>query len=261
MRTAGPRCTRPPTRTRPAWPPSCSTPARPRPPRAAATAGPRSSRRCSGATARPSELLAERGGLHPRNLRVAAGLGRHDVVDDLVGADGSSAPRPGRTAASTARTAASPRGARARSAQEALDEALRWAARNDRVDALDLLVARGARLDADVYRGTALAWAAAPGAHGRRRAADRARRGPERGRARSAARATAMAITPLHLAAQDGHVAVVELAARGRRRPDRRASGCTAARPATGRATSATTPPPPCCAEGRPTAPRPAGRR
>jgi ankyrin repeat protein len=31
------------------------------------------------------------------------------------------------------------------------------------VEALDLLVARGARVDADVYRGTALTWAAAQG--------------------------------------------------------------------------------------------------
>ncbi|MDW5598575.1 hypothetical protein VSS74_29715 [Conexibacter stalactiti] len=50
------------------------------------------------------------------------------------------------------------------------DLALSWAARNDRSDALDLLVARGARLDADVYRGTALGWAAC---RGRLRAIDR----------------------------------------------------------------------------------------
>jgi ankyrin repeat protein len=45
--------------------------------------------------------------------------------------------------------------------QEILDEALSWAARADRVEALDALAARGARVDADVYRGTALTWAAA----------------------------------------------------------------------------------------------------
>ena len=47
--------------------------------------------------------------------------------------------------------------------QEALDEAVAWAARNDRVEAIDALAARGAALDRDVYRGTPLAWAAACG--------------------------------------------------------------------------------------------------
>jgi ankyrin repeat protein len=46
---------------------------------------------------------------------------------------------------------------------EILGEALTWAARNGRVDALEVLVARGAAVDADVYRGTALIWAAACG--------------------------------------------------------------------------------------------------
>lgn len=44
--------------------------------------------------------------------------------------------------------------------QEVLDEAFSWAARSDRADALDVLVARGADVDADVNRGTALTWAA-----------------------------------------------------------------------------------------------------
>jgi ankyrin repeat protein len=46
---------------------------------------------------------------------------------------------------------------------EILDEGLAWAARSDRVACLDLLAARGAELDADVYRGTPLAWAAFAG--------------------------------------------------------------------------------------------------
>jgi hypothetical protein len=46
---------------------------------------------------------------------------------------------------------------------EILDEALAWAARSDRVACLDVLAARGAGLDADVYRGTPLAWATSAG--------------------------------------------------------------------------------------------------
>jgi hypothetical protein len=40
--------------------------------------------------------------------------------------------------------------------QEIPDEALSWAARNDRAEAVEALVARGAALDAAAYRGTAL---------------------------------------------------------------------------------------------------------
>ena len=47
--------------------------------------------------------------------------------------------------------------------QEVLDEALVWAAKSDRVEAIRLLVELGARVDADPYRGTALTWAAVNG--------------------------------------------------------------------------------------------------
>jgi hypothetical protein len=68
--------------------------------------------------------------------------------------------------------------------QEVLDEALIWAARSDRVEALPVLVELGARIDADPYRGTALIWAAAT--HHSRRAPRRPRLGL--GRARRALR-------------------------------------------------------------------------
>jgi ankyrin repeat protein len=45
--------------------------------------------------------------------------------------------------------------------QEILDEALVWACKNNRVEVLALLTDRGARLDADPYRGTPLLWASA----------------------------------------------------------------------------------------------------
>jgi ankyrin repeat protein len=99
-----------------------------------------------------AELLAEQG-VHPRNLRTAAGLGRVDEIPSAEGgARGFYRPHGGFPAWQ-------PSG----DPQEALDEALSWAARNDRVEALDALVARGADVAADVYRGTALSWAAACG--------------------------------------------------------------------------------------------------
>ena len=93
--------------------------------------------------------------------------------------------------------------------QEALDEAVAWAARNDRVEAIDALAARGAALDRDVYRGTPLAWAAACGRVGAirhlvARGVDPSARstfgGPDHGRG----------LTALHLAAQNGNRETVD---------------------------------------------------
>jgi ankyrin repeat protein len=91
-----------------------------------------------------------------------------------------------------------------------------WAARNDRPEAIDVLIARGAAIDRDVYRGTPLAWAASCGAtaalrHLVARGADPNQRttfgGPDHGQD----------ATALHLAAQSGHLdairALLELGA------------------------------------------------
>jgi ankyrin repeat protein len=103
-----------------------------------------------------AELLAAEG-VHPRNLRAAAGLGDLALIDALgpeeAGAHrGFYRPHSG-----------FPGWQPSDDPQEALDEALSWAARSDRADAVERLVARGADPAADVYRGTALAWAAACG--------------------------------------------------------------------------------------------------
>ena len=87
------------------WRRCCSTRARRSTSRPAATAARRSSSRCSGATGRWPSCWPTRG-VHPRNLRAAAGLGRLDLIEELVAPDGRSRPRPARTAPSTARTAA-----------------------------------------------------------------------------------------------------------------------------------------------------------
>jgi ankyrin repeat protein len=157
---------------------------------------------------RVTEVLAAEG-VFPRNLRAAAGLGRLDLIDELVAADGTVS-----RAAGAARGFYRPHGGfpawtPADDPQEVLDEALAWAARADRVEALDVLVARGARLEADVYRGTALAWAAACG---RTAAARRlvALGADPNGRTTFGGPTHGDGVTPLHLAAQSGHVAVVE---------------------------------------------------
>jgi ankyrin repeat protein len=99
-------------------------------------------------------------GRWPDNLRVAAGTGDVERIRALVSASGEV-----REAAGALRGFYRPHGGfpawtPTDDPQEILDEALAWAARSDRVDALSELVARGARVDADVYRGTALTWAA-----------------------------------------------------------------------------------------------------
>jgi ankyrin repeat protein len=145
-----------------------------------------------------AELLAEHG-VRPRNLRAAAGLGRLELAADPGADRGFYRPHGG-----------FPDWTPSDDPQEVLDEALSWAARNDRGEALRALVDRGAAVDADVYRGTALAWAAACGrVECVRRlvelGADPNRRttfgGPEHGDK----------TTALHLAAQNGEIDAIRV--------------------------------------------------
>jgi ankyrin repeat protein len=144
-------------------------------------------------------------GLEPRNLRVAAGLGRLDLIDELAGTPAAGAHR-GFYRPHGGFPAWQP----SDDPQEILDEALVWAAKADRVEAIDRLVELGGRVEADPYRGTPLAWAAAngrvaairrlvelgadpngPGSFG----------GPDHGEG----------VPPLHLAAQSGQEEAVDL--------------------------------------------------
>jgi ankyrin repeat protein len=154
-----------------------------------------------------AELLARRG-VQPRNLRAAAGLGRLDVIEELVGPGGRLHAQAGAHRAFYRPHGGFPAWRPSDDPREIRDEALSWAARNDRVGALDALVARGAAVAADVYRGTALSWAAA------------------RGRTASIRRLVALGADPnqrttfggpghgenataLHLAAQNGHLEAI----------------------------------------------------
>jgi ankyrin repeat protein len=97
-------------------------------------------------------------GLEPRNLRVAAGLGRLDLIRELLGTPAAGAHR-----AFYRPHSGFPAWAPSDDLQEVLDEALVWAAKSGRVEAISLLAESGARIEADPYRGTALAWAAVNG--------------------------------------------------------------------------------------------------
>jgi ankyrin repeat protein len=144
-------------------------------------------------------------GLEPRNLRVAAGLGRVDLIDELAGAPAAGAHR-GFYRPHGGFPAWQP----SDDPHEVLDEALVWAAKSDRVEAVERLVELGADVDG---RGTF--------------------GGPDHGRG----------VTALHLAAQSGRVGAVETllelraeptirdtSTAGRRRAGRRSADITSSR-------------------------------
>ena len=97
----------------------------------------------------------------PDNLRIAAGLGRIDLMDRHVGPDGSLRPsafvgrqfyRPHEGFPDWTPTA---------DPDEVMGEALTYAFRNSRVEAADWLLARGVDIDARPYRGSSsLHWCA-----------------------------------------------------------------------------------------------------
>jgi len=107
-------------------------------------------------------VLAERG-VVPHNLRIAAGLGRLDLIDELVRDDGSLSEEAGVARGFYRPHTGFPLWEPSDDPQEILDEALVWAAKSDRVEVLGRLVELGADVDSDPYRGTALIWAAAQG--------------------------------------------------------------------------------------------------
>jgi ankyrin repeat protein len=150
-------------------------------------------------------------GRDPGNLRVAAGLGDVELIRELAGTP----------AAAAHRGFYRPHGGfpvwqPSDDPQEVLDEALVWAAKSDRVEAIRVLVELGAHVHADPYRGTPLAWGAVNGRVDAVRAlvglgADPNQRGTFGGPTHGEG------VTALHLAAQAGRresvVALLELGA------------------------------------------------
>ncbi|WP_410591411.1 ankyrin repeat domain-containing protein [Amycolatopsis sp. lyj-23] len=153
-----------------------------------------------------AKMLAEHSRA-PGNLRVAAGLGDADLLRELL--------RPGHPAAGAHRGfyrphSGFPHWQPTDDPAEVRNEALSWAARNDRVAAVGILVEHGADVDADVYRGTALTWAAARG----RSAAVRTllELGADVNRAGTFGGPThGEGVTALHLAAENGRLDVIRI--------------------------------------------------
>jgi ankyrin repeat protein len=150
-------------------------------------------------------------GREPGNLRVAAGLGDVELIHQLAGTPAAGAHR-----AFYRPHGGFPVWSPSDDPQEVLDEALVWAAKSGRVEAIRSLVELGAQVDADPYRGTALAWAAVNGRVDAVRAlvelgADPDRRGTFGGPSHG------QGVTAIHVAAQAGRrdsvVALLDLGA------------------------------------------------
>ncbi|MET9630042.1 ankyrin repeat domain-containing protein [Lentzea sp. NPDC006480] len=143
--------------------------------------------------------VAELLGVDPPNLRVAAGLGNLDLAAEPEAKRGFYRPHSG-----------FPRWWPTADPQEVLDEALSWAARNDRVEVFGDLLKRGARIDADVYRGTALAWAAWCGLENATRTLLDLGANPNQ-RTGFGGPMHGEGVTALHLAAERGHLSVIQI--------------------------------------------------
>jgi ankyrin repeat protein len=109
-----------------------------------------------------AELLAERK-VVPVNLRTAAGLGRLELIDELVAADGRLAPEAGEHRGFYRPHSGFPSWCPSDDPHQILDEALLWAVVNERPDAVRALIACGARADAQSYPSSALFAAAGRG--------------------------------------------------------------------------------------------------
>ncbi|HEU4893079.1 MAG TPA: ankyrin repeat domain-containing protein [Vicinamibacterales bacterium] len=155
-----------------------------------------------------ADVLAE-ARVVPRNLRIAAGLGREDLIHECFDAAGGLIESAYAGRGFYRPHSGFPVWRPSADRQEVLDEALVWACKADRVDVLALLVAHGANVNADPYRGTPLLWAAAnnrvPAA---RWLLDN---GATIGRGTFGGLSHGQGVTALHLAAQSDHLEMATL--------------------------------------------------
>jgi ankyrin repeat protein len=105
-----------------------------------------------------AEALAKRD-ITPRNLRVAAGLGRLDLLSACFDAKGNLTAEAGEAREFYRPHGEFPEWSPTESRQEILDEAFTYACRNGRTQVLQFLLNHGADIEGDPYRGTGLLWA------------------------------------------------------------------------------------------------------
>jgi len=105
-----------------------------------------------------ADLLAARS-LAPNNLRAAAGTGDRELLKSLFNVQGEPTTEAGAHRDFYRPHSGFPVWQPTDSRQEIMDEALTYAARNRRIEAMAFLVERGANVNADPYRGTPLIWA------------------------------------------------------------------------------------------------------
>jgi ankyrin repeat protein len=151
-----------------------------------------------------------RHGVVPANLRMAAGVGRLDLVQSFFEKDGKLTPEAGKHRGFYRPHGGFPVWKRSNKPKEILDEAFTYACRSGRIEVLGYLIKMGADIDGDPYRGTGLTWAAATGKldtvrwlldHGARINRRGSFGGPGHGQA----------ITALHIAGQSGQMEAVKL--------------------------------------------------
>jgi hypothetical protein len=97
----------------------------------------------------------------PGNLRAAAGLGIHELVEACFSGERTLTPDAGAARGFYRPHSGFPDWQPSTDPLELLDEALVWSCKSNRVAVMGRLLQAGARLDADPYRGTPLIWAAA----------------------------------------------------------------------------------------------------
>ena len=141
----------------------------------------------------------------PENLRAAAGLGHLEMARAMVRDDGTLAPAAGSHRAFYRPHSGFPVWQPSDNPSEILDEALVYAARNGRVEVMEFLIERGARVDAEPYNGTALHWAASTG----QMEAVKLLLGRGADVDREASFGGVLGVTPLHVAAWGGKMEAV----------------------------------------------------